>query len=125
MLTVLASIYGKILHSVITCNSILLISLQHRTNRTLFKHVPTRHMKEEEIVDITSPTVSGEGGTGVIEASFETDPETEEDSTGVYTTADQLSEKLLTMSLVPRARWQTLLNLDVIRVYYFPALTPT
>jgi U3 small nucleolar RNA-associated protein 21 len=100
--------------------SFLLISSQCRTNRTLFKHVPTRHLKEEEITDISSPTASGEGGTGVIEAAFNTDDVEEPgDSTGVYTTAEQLSEKLLTMSLVPRARWQTLLNLDVIKVYLF------
>lgn len=66
-------------------------------------------------MDITSPVASGEGGTGVIEAAFDTDVQ-EEDNTGVYTTADQLSEKLMTMSLVPRARWQTLLNLDLIKV---------
>lgn len=94
----------------------LLISSQHRTNRTLFRHVPTRHLKEDEIVDITSPTASGEGGVSVIEAAFEKDATDEQDSIGVYTTADQLSEKMLTMSLVPRARWQTLLNLEVIRV---------
>jgi len=43
--------------------------------------------------------------------------DTEDDvETGVYNTVDQLSKDLLTMSLVPRTRWQTLLNLDVIRV---------
>jgi U3 small nucleolar RNA-associated protein 21 len=72
-------------------------------------------LKDDEIVDLTSPTASGEGGISIIEAAFE-DSEKEENSTGVYTTADQLSDKMLTMSLVPRARWQTLLNLDVIRV---------
>lgn len=71
-------------------------------------------------MDIASPVASGEGGTGVIQAAFDTD--VEEDNTGVYTTADQLSEKLMTMSLVPRARWQTLLNLDLIKVSLFPTL---
>lgn len=80
-------------------------------------------MKEEDIVDIISPVASGEGGTGIIEAAFETDAE--EDNTGVYTTAEQLSEKLMTMSLVPRARWQTLLNLDLIKVRPFPHCSAT
>lgn len=33
-----------------------------------------------------------------------------------YTTPDQLSEGLLTLSLMPRSRWQTLLNLETIKV---------
>ena len=33
-----------------------------------------------------------------------------------YTTPDQLSEELLTLSLMPRSRWQTLLNLETIKV---------
>ncbi len=34
----------------------------------------------------------------------------------IYTTPDQLTEELLTLSLVPRSRWQTLLNLETIKV---------
>lgn len=34
----------------------------------------------------------------------------------IYTTPEQLGEELLTLSLMPRSRWQTLLNLDIIRV---------
>lgn len=33
-----------------------------------------------------------------------------------YTTPDQLSDELLTLSLMPRSRWQTLLNLETIKV---------
>lgn len=33
-----------------------------------------------------------------------------------YTTPDQLSQELLTLSLMPRSRWQTLLNLETIKV---------
>lgn len=35
-----------------------------------------------------------------------------------YTTPDQLSEELLTLSLMPRSRWQTLLNLETIKVRF-------
>lgn len=34
----------------------------------------------------------------------------------IYTTPEQLTEDLLTLSLLPRSRWQTLLNLETIRV---------
>lgn len=36
--------------------------------------------------------------------------------TDIYTTPDQLTEGLLTLSLMPRSRWQTLLNLETIKV---------
>jgi len=66
---------------------------------------------------MTAPLASGEGGVGVIEAALNPqDGDGEDASTGTYTTVDQLSNNMLTMSLVPRTRWQTLLNLDVIKV---------
>lgn len=34
----------------------------------------------------------------------------------VYTTPDQLSEELVTLTLLPRSKWQTLLNLETITV---------
>jgi len=40
-----------------------------------------------------------------------------EDNPGnVYTTPDQLGEELVTLTLLPRSKWQTLLNLEVIHV---------
>jgi U3 small nucleolar RNA-associated protein 21 len=36
----------------------------------------------------------------------------------IYTTPDQLAEDMMTLSLVPRSKWQTLLNLDTIRVRF-------
>lgn len=91
-----------------------------RTNRTLFRHVPTRAITDADIVDLQTPTISGEGGTSLIAAAIDTSADNEEgQASGVYTTVDQLSDSLLTMSLVPRTRWQTLVNLDAIRVRLF------
>ena len=36
--------------------------------------------------------------------------------TDIYTTPAQLTDGLLTLSLMPRSRWQTLLNLETIKV---------
>lgn len=74
---------------------------------------------------MAAPLASGEGGVGVIEAALNPQDDGEDDSTGTYTTVDQLSNDMLTMSLVPRTRWQTLLNLDVIKVNSsFPPCSP-
>ena len=93
------------------------------TNRTLFTHVPTRHVAEDDIRLAELPSASGEGNVGLLDSAFE--EEEEEDSleeTDVLidplpastTSPEQLSSDLMTLSLVPRARWQTLLHLDTI-----------
>jgi hypothetical protein len=47
-----------------------------------------------------------------------------DEPTDVFITPEQLEDDLLTLTLLPRSRWQTLLNLDVIQVYkhYFGPL---
>ncbi|KAF8334258.1 Utp21-domain-containing protein [Cantharellus anzutake] len=42
----------------------------------------------------------------------------------VYTTPDQLEEKLVTLTLLPRSKWQTLLNLEVITARNKPKEPP-
>ncbi|KAH0541505.1 hypothetical protein FGG08_004046 [Glutinoglossum americanum] len=85
-------------------------------NRTLFTHVPTRHITEAEIVEVAAPVVSGEGGQDLINAAFgeEADRESRvEDVTA--SNVEQLSKDIVTLSLVPKSRWQTLLHLDLIK----------
>jgi len=92
-------------------------------NKTLFTHVPTRHISENEIVEITGPTVSGEGGHGVVDGAFEEGVEDAEDAAPVLS-LDQLSADMMTLSLVPKSRWQTLLLLDQIKQRNKPAEAP-
>lgn len=40
----------------------------------------------------------------------------------VFSTPPQLDGELITLTLLPRARWQTLLNLEVIHVRFLPCL---
>jgi U3 small nucleolar RNA-associated protein 21 len=85
------------------------------SNKTLFTHVPKRHISEKDIAEIEGPTVSGEGGQGFIEEAFAEDEDTE-DSAAVQP-LDQLSDKMMTLSLIQKSRWQTLLHLDLIKVH--------
>ncbi|KAI5795714.1 Utp21 specific WD40 associated putative domain-containing protein [Geopyxis carbonaria] len=94
------------------------------TNRTLFRHVVARNMDAGAVVDLALPTVSGEGGTALIDAAMAAEDDAEEDATGVYHTAAQLSDSLQTLSLLPMTRWQTLLNLDLIRARNKPVEAP-
>jgi len=93
-------------------------------NRSLFTHVPTKNISEEEIVNVSLPTASGEGGKGIIDAAYD-QPDSETDSTDcLLTTPDQLSKDILSLSLVPKSRWQTLLHLDLIRQRNKPTEPP-
>lgn len=94
-------------------------------NRTLFTHVPTRLIKDDEFIDAVAPTASGEDGQGLIEAAFEDDEPSDLDQpTDTLTSADQLSNEMETLSLVPKSRWQTLLHLDAIRARNKPKEPP-
>lgn len=94
------------------------------TNKAVFKHVPTRQISESEIGQISGPTTSGEGGQGFLEAAFEEDS-TEIEGDGVAAPSlDQLSADMMTLSLVPKSRWQTLLHLDLIKKRNKPTEAP-
>ena len=67
------------------------------------------------------PSTTGEGGVGVLDGAFEgaDSAELKGEETCVYVSKDQLSEQMLTLSLVPKTKWQTLLHLDLIKVGNF------
>ncbi|KAF2761410.1 WD-repeat protein-like protein [Pseudovirgaria hyperparasitica] len=98
------------------------------TNRSLFAHVPKRHISDEEIAETAMPTASGEGGQNVLEGAFVSDSgdddDEEEDLQTSAPSLDQLSESLTTLSLVPKSRWQNLLHLDTIRARNKPIEAP-
>lgn len=98
-------------------------------NRTLFTHVPTRLIRDDEIMDTIAPTPSGENGQNLIDAAF--DEEDEENSPidescygDLQPTTSQLSAALQTLSLVPKSRWQTLLHIDAITQRNKPSTPP-
>lgn len=99
-------------------------------NRTLFTHVPTKPLREDEIIPAIAPTTSGERGQGMIDAAFEASDDGEDpadtsldfdDSAAIL--AD-LDKNMQTLSLVPKSRWQTLLHLDTIRQRNRPTSPP-
>lgn len=93
------------------------------TNKTMFKHVPTRQISEKEIGQASVPTVSGEGNQGLLQSAFE-EEEQEADDGVVAPPADQHSSGMMTLSLVPKSRWQTLLHLDLIKERNKPTEPP-
>lgn len=96
------------------------------TNKTLFTHVPTRHISDNDIAEVDAPTASGEGGENLVSAAYDEagqEDEQVEGDVGVPS-IDQISESITTLSLVPKSRWQNLLHLDLIRERNKPKEAP-
>lgn len=95
-------------------------------NRSLFMHVPTAHIDEDAIADIAvAPTASGESGVATIEAAFADDEEPYALSGPSMTAEKQLGANMMTLSITPRNRWQTLLHLEQIKVRTYIHTYPT
>ncbi|PYH92773.1 Utp21-domain-containing protein [Aspergillus ellipticus CBS 707.79] len=84
------------------------------SNRSLFIPISTQNVDDGTITDVGVPTSSGENGPGVIEAAFsEETGQCEEE--GPLPSIEQLSEDMVTLSVVPKSKWQTLLNLNLVK----------
>lgn len=83
------------------------------SNRSLFMPISTKN-HDEDIIDQV-PEISSENGAGLVEAAFADAEETDETEGPVLAT-DQLQKDMVTLSLVPRSRWQSLIHLDSIKV---------
>ncbi|KAF9511143.1 hypothetical protein BS47DRAFT_1470832 [Hydnum rufescens UP504] len=84
-------------------------------NRAQYTEVPLQTFKEDETgaSSVPLPSVQGLAEDAVLEGLSSLTME----SAGVvdvYTTPEQLGEELVTLTLLPRSRWQTLLNLETI-----------
>ncbi|KAJ5152835.1 uncharacterized protein N7482_009313 [Penicillium canariense] len=93
------------------------------SNRSLFMPMSTKNLEEDVIEDVGMPTSSGESGAGLVEAAFLDAPEADE-AEGPVLATDQLQQDMVTLSLVPKSRWQALLHLDSIRERNRPKEAP-
>ncbi|CAG8553203.1 11305_t:CDS:10, partial [Acaulospora colombiana] len=81
-------------------------------NRTQFANVTLRRITDDEIISVELPTTSGIDGD-VKDDFFIVDSEVgDKDS---FETPEQLTEQMITLSSLPRSKWQNLLNLDTIK----------
>lgn len=68
---------------------------------------------EADILDTELPLMQGDEEDEILEALG-----TPEKTADIFISPDQLAEELVTLTLLPRSRWQTLLNLEVIQVWF-------
>ncbi|KAL3477824.1 Utp21 specific WD40 associated putative domain-containing protein [Aspergillus californicus] len=93
------------------------------SNKSLFVPVPTRNLNNDNAIDAKLPLSSGDGGVGIIEASFAQNHE-QVDGDGPVLQAEQISRDMLTLSVVPKNRWQTLVHMDLIKERNMPKEAP-
>ncbi|KAF4215795.1 hypothetical protein CNMCM5878_007784 [Aspergillus fumigatiaffinis] len=84
------------------------------TNRSLFIPISTQNLDESGFADSHIPITSAEESAGALEAAFSEDHHQDE-AAGPVLCEEQLSTGMVTLSAIPRSRWQTLLHLDLIR----------
>ncbi|RMZ81906.1 hypothetical protein DV738_g2032, partial [Chaetothyriales sp. CBS 135597] len=94
------------------------------TNKSLYTHIPIHGIDEEkDMIDLTA-TAYFEPSSQLMLAKDSADSEDSVEPIEVGSTIDQLDASLLTLSLLPRSRWQTLLNLENIRQRNKPIQPP-
>lgn len=81
-------------------------------NKTQFSNVSLRSITDDEVAELVSlPTASGldEG----VEVEVDTGADDDDD---VDSKTEQLADDMITLSLLPRSKWQNLLNLETIKL---------
>ncbi|KIW32533.1 uncharacterized protein PV07_04066 [Cladophialophora immunda] len=95
------------------------------TNKTLFSHVSTRQIDHVHgVIDLSQTAAAFNAATQLAIEDAASEEETIVDGFDDSSTLEQLDKRLLTLSLQPQSRWQTLLNLDSIRSRNKPIQPP-
>ncbi|KAI5954086.1 VAM6 [Candida margitis] len=85
------------------------------TNRAQFKPVSTRHIEDDEFSTILLPNVAGDGGSTILDGALDEENDGEEYVLGKYESKEQIDDSLVTLSVGPRTKFNTLLHLDTIK----------
>lgn len=84
-------------------------------NKTLFSNFRPVHIDESKMLSNMNSVESIESGSGMVDAAFIRNADDEaQDNTAI--SFEQLDRNMMTLSIVPRSSWQTLINLDTVRV---------
>lgn len=90
------------------------------TNRSQFRPVPLRNIEEDEFLDVSLTSME----TSLLDGALNTEEEEQQHHAIHYETKDQIDVQLMTLSLEPRSKFTTLLNLDTIKQRNKPKEAP-
>ncbi|GJJ12631.1 hypothetical protein Clacol_006874 [Clathrus columnatus] len=90
-------------------------------NRAQYAEVSYKIVSTDDTVEVGLPSLQGLAEDDALEAMAAM---TLKDETDLFVTPNQLDEELITLTLLPRSRWQTLLNLELIQQRNKPTEPP-
>lgn len=82
-------------------------------NRAQYAEVSFHSVGDDEIAEVALPSMQGTAEEEALQAL--SDLTVEDAPVDVFSTPPQLDGELITLTLLPRSRWQTLLNIEVIQ----------
>ncbi|KAF7964547.1 hypothetical protein HWV62_5804 [Athelia sp. TMB] len=82
-------------------------------NRAQYAEVSFQTVSYDDVIDVSLPSMQGDAEDEALEALAALT--VEDTPPDVFSTPAQLDGELVTLTLLPRSRWQTLLNLEVIQ----------
>jgi U3 small nucleolar RNA-associated protein 21 len=93
------------------------------SNKTLYSHVPLRQLPDdfEPMEQIRLPNTNSHLNASNDENKIMDDDNEDDDYNSYknYISPEQLAFELVTLSLLPESRWKSLVNLDIIKVFFF------
>jgi U3 small nucleolar RNA-associated protein 21 len=87
-------------------------------NKSLFSTLQPKHIDEMDPEQNWVSSAITETNSGLIDAAYAVEAEGGNQEPSIIST-EQLGDDLVTLSIVPRSTWQTLVNLDTIKVCLF------
>ncbi|KAF6763843.1 Utp21 specific WD40 associated putative domain-containing protein [Ephemerocybe angulata] len=91
-------------------------------NRAQYADITFKGIQDDEIAEVSLPSVQGTSEEEALEALAAL--KVNDSPADVFSTPPQLDGELITLTLLPRSRWQTLLNLEVIQQRNKPKEAP-
>lgn len=87
------------------------------TNRAQFKAISTRTVNEEDFAKAILPNASVTGNSSVLSGALDEDIDVADEAYALnrYDSLEQINEDLITLSLGPRNKMNTLVNLNIIK----------
>ncbi|KZT09652.1 Utp21-domain-containing protein [Laetiporus sulphureus 93-53] len=84
-------------------------------NRAQYSEVSFQSVSDEDVQDVSLPSMQGEAEEEALDALSSLTLNGQETLPDVFLTQSNLDGDLVTFSLLPRSKWQTLLNFEVIQ----------
>lgn len=89
------------------------------SNKTLYSHVSLKQLPDDYVPEQNIKMPSTKHSSSEEQNGQEPMEQDDVNSYKIYISPEQIDLDLVTLSLLPESRWKNLINLDIIKVFYF------